>query len=289
MTEAPFRPRRSVLYLPVTNARALEKAKTLACDAVVLDLEDSVAPELKAEAREAAMAAIAAGGFGRRELIVRVNGLDTPWGDADLKAMSQAGPDGVLVPKINDSGDVARYDGRLSQAPDKTRLWVMIETARSLFHLDGIAGAARNTRLACMTIGPNDLAKETGATFAGAREPLWAAMSLTVAAARAYGVTPLDGVFNSVTDAEGFARECAQARTFGFEGKSVIHPNQIGPCNAAFAPSAEELAWAEAVIAAFASPDSDGRGAIRVDGKMVERLHLIQAERLIAAANIADA
>lgn len=289
MTEASFRPRRSVLFLPASNPRALEKARTLACDVVAIDLEDAVAPDLKAQARDAVVAAIAPGGFGRRELVVRVNGLDTPWGEADLKAMAQAGPDAVLVPKITDAGDVTRYDSRLSQAPDHTRLWVMIETARSLFHLDGIAAASRNTRLAGMMVGPNDLARETGAVLSGAREPFWAALSLTVAAAHAYGVVAIDGVFNSLEDADGLARECAQARAFGFDGKSLIHPNQIAPCNAAFAPSAEELAWAAEVIAAFASPENDGRGALRVQGKMVERLHLIQAERLIAAARADEA
>jgi len=289
VTEASFRPRRSVLFLPASNPRALEKARTLACDVVAIDLEDAVAPDLKAQARDAVVAAIAPGGFGRRELVVRVNGLDTPWGEADLKAMAQAGPDAVLVPKITDAGDVTRYDSRLSQAPDHTRLWVMIETARSLFHLDGIAAASRNTRLAGMMVGPNDLARETGAVLSGAREPFWAALSLTVAAAHAYGVVAIDGVFNSLEDADGLARECAQARAFGFDGKSLIHPNQIAPCNAAFAPSAEELAWAAEVIAAFASPENDGRGALRVQGKMVERLHLIQAERLIAAARADEA
>ena len=284
MTQAPFRPRRSVLFLPASNARALEKAKTLPCDVVAIDLEDASAPETKAASRDAVVAAIAAGGFGRREVVVRVNGLDTPWGEADLKAMSEAGPDAVLVPKIANAGDVARYDGRLSHAPDKTRLWVMIETARALFHLDSIAAASANTRLACMAMGPNDLARETGFRLGGAREPLWAAMSTTVAAAHAYGLTALDGVFNSLDDAEGLTRECEQARTFGFDGKTLIHPNQIAPCNKVFSPSAAEIAWAQAVIAAFADPANAGRSVLRVDGGMVEGMHLVQAERLIAAA-----
>jgi citrate lyase subunit beta/citryl-CoA lyase len=282
VTDALFRPRRSVLFLPATNARAMEKAKGLPCDVVILDLEDAVAPDLKDQARDAAVQAIREGGFGRRELAVRINGLDTPWAEADLKALSAAGPDAVLVPKIADAGDVARYDSRLSHAPDKTQLWVMIETARAIFHLESIAASSKNTRLGAMVIGPNDLAKETGAQLGGGREPLWAAMSMTVAAARIYGVTALDGVYNNFKDDEGFAREAALARAFGFHGKTLIHPNQVEPCNRAFAPSDEEVEWARKVIAAFAGEGSETLGALQVDGQMVERLHLVQAERLLA-------
>lgn len=284
MTDVLFRPRRSVLFLPATNARAMEKAKGLPCDVVILDLEDAVAPDLKDQAREAAVQAIKEGGFGRRELAVRINGLDTPWAEADLKALSAAGPDAVLVPKIADAGDVARYDSRLSHAPDKTQLWVMIETARALFHLESIAASSKNTRLGAMVIGPNDLAKETGAQLGGGREPLWAAMSMTVAAARIYGVTALDGVYNNFKDDEGFAREAAQARAFGFHGKTLIHPAQVDPCNRAFAASDEEVEWARKVIAAFAGEGSETLGALQVDGQMVERLHLVQAERLLAGS-----
>jgi len=284
VTDVLFRPRRSVLFLPATNARAMEKAKGLPCDVVILDLEDAVAPDLKDQAREAAVQAIKEGGFGRRELAVRINGLDTPWAGADLKALSAAGPDAVLVPKIADAGDVARYDSRLSHAPDKTQLWVMIETARALFHLESIAASSKNTRLGAMVIGPNDLAKETGAQLGGGREPLWAAMSMTVAAARIYGVTALDGVYNNFKDDEGFAREAAQARAFGFHGKTLIHPAQVDPCNRAFAASDEEVEWARKVIAAFAGEGSETLGALQVDGQMVERLHLVQAERLLAGS-----
>ena len=284
MTDVLFRPRRSVLFLPATNARAMEKAKGLPCDVVILDLEDAVAPDLKDQARDAAVQAIREGGFGRRELAVRINGLDTPWAEADLKALSAAGPDAVLVPKIADAGDVARYDSRLSHAPDKTQLWVMIETARALFHLESIAASSKNTRLGAMVIGPNDLAKETGAQLGGGREPLWAAMSMTVAAARIYGVTALDGVYNNFKDDEGFAREAAQARAFGFHGKTLIHPAQVDPCNRAFAASDEEVEWARKVIAAFAGEGSETLGALQVDGQMVERLHLVQAERLLAGS-----
>ena len=278
------RPRRSVLYMPASNAKAMEKAKSLPCDAVILDLEDAVAPDAKEAAREAAVAAVKAGGFGRRELIVRVNGLDTPWGADDLRAASASGCDAVLVPKIGDSADVARYDGRLSHAAPHTALWVMIETARSLFHLDSIAGAARTSRLAAFVIGGNDLAKEIGWRLGGARAPFHAALSLSVAAARANGLVVLDGVFNGLEDDAGLRAECEQGLEFGFDGKTLIHPRQIEPCNRAFSPTEAEVAHARAVIAAFALPENAGKGAVRVEGRMAERLHLAQAERTVAAA-----
>jgi len=285
MSIAPtVRPRRSVLYMPASNPRAIEKARTLPCDVVILDLEDAVAPDAKDAARAAAVEAIRAGGFGRRELVLRVNGLDTPWGEEDLKAAAHAGPDAVLVPKVGDAGDIARYDGRLSHAPAGTRLWAMIETARSLFHLEGIGAAARTSRLAVLCLGPNDLAKETGMRMTPGREPFFAAFSLTVAAAKAHGVLALDGPFGGIEDAEGLLRECRQGRDFGFDGKTLIHPSQIDAANAAFSPDPEEVAHARAVIAAFAQPENTGRGAIRVNGKMAERLHLGMAERVVAMA-----
>ena len=278
------RPRRSALYMPASNQKAIDKARTLGCDAVILDLEDAVAPDAKATAREQAVAAVKAGGFGRRELIIRVNGLDTPWGEDDLRAAAAAGPDAVLVPKINDAGDVARYDGRLSHAPDKTRLWAMIETCRCLFHLDGIGAAARTSRLECWVMGTNDLAKEMGARLTGAREPFFAALGLSVAAAKGHGLAILDGVYNGIDDAEGFERQCDQGLAFGFDGKTLIHPTQVEPCNRVFTPSESEVAFARAVIAAFALPENAAKGAIRVDGRMAERLHLVQAEKLVAIA-----
>ncbi len=278
------RPRRSALYMPASNQKAIDKARTLGCDAVILDLEDAVAPDAKATAREQAVAAVKAGGFGRRELIIRVNGLDTPWGADDLRAAVAAGPDAVLVPKINDAGDVARYDGRLSHAPEKTRLWAMIETCRCLFHLDGIGAAARTSRLECWVMGTNDLAKEMGARLTGAREPFFAALGLSVAAAKGHGLAILDGVYNGIDDAEGFERQCDQGLAFGFDGKTLIHPTQVEPCNRVFTPSDSEVAFARAVIAAFALPENAAKGAIRVDGRMAERLHLVQAEKLVAIA-----
>jgi citrate lyase subunit beta/citryl-CoA lyase len=284
---AAFRPRRSALYMPASNPRAIDKARTLPCDVVILDLEDAVGPEAKDQARAAAVEAVKAGGFGRRELVIRVNGLDTPWGEADLKAASEAGPDAILVPKIGDAGDIARYDGRISHAPAATRLWAMVETARSLFHLEGIGAAAKTSRLACLALGPNDLAKETGARMTPGREPFFAAFSLTIAAAKAHGIAALDGPFGGIDDPDGFARECAQGRDFGFDGKSLIHPSQIETANRAYSPDPAEVAHARAVIAAFADPANAGKGAIRVEGKMAERLHLGMAERVMLMAQAA--
>jgi citrate lyase subunit beta / citryl-CoA lyase len=279
-----LRPRRSVLYLPAFNARALEKARTLPCDAVVIDLEDSVTPEQKEAARVQALAALGQGGFGRREVVVRVNGLDTPWGEADLAALVDCPPDAVLVPKIADAGDLARYDQRLAEAPERTGLWAMVETCRVLFHLDSVAALAGATRLQALVVGGNDLAKEMRATPGPDRAPLQPALALTVAAARAHGLAALDGVFNRLEDVEGFEAECRQGRAFGFDGKTLIHPGQIDACNRVFSPSDQELAWARAVADAFAAPENAGKGVVRAAGGMAERLHLVQAERLLAAA-----
>jgi citrate lyase subunit beta/citryl-CoA lyase len=281
-TIAPPRPRRSLLYLPGSNARALEKARTLSCDGVILDLEDSVAPDAKIAARNQVIAALTTGGFGRREVVVRVNGLETPWGEADLEALAQAAPDAVLVPKVQDAGDIARYDARLGAYPERVRLWAMIETCRSLFHLEGLAGAGRTSRLACLVMGVNDLAKEMGAELEPGRAPFLSALSLSVAAARAHGLGVIDGVFNGLEDEAGLEQECRQGRAFGFDGKTLIHPGQIATCNRVFSPSPDQIAWAGAVVEAFASPENASLGAIRVNGKMVERLHLAQAERILA-------
>jgi citrate lyase subunit beta/citryl-CoA lyase len=278
------RARRSVLYLPGSNARALEKARTVPCDAVVLDLEDAVAPEAKEAARDQVLAALSQGGFGRREVVVRVNGLDTPWGEADLEALAKVPPDAVLVPKVETAGDVARYDQRLAEAPEPTRLWAMVETCRVLFHLDAVAALSSSTRLSALVMGTNDLAKEMGAEPGRERTPLHPALSLSVSAARAHGLTVIDGVFNGLDDAQGLEAECRQGRAFGFDGKTLIHPSQIEPCNRAFSPSDDDLAWARAVADAFADPANAGQGALRVQGQMAERLHLARAERLLAAA-----
>jgi citrate lyase subunit beta/citryl-CoA lyase len=277
-----FRPRRSALYLPASNLRALEKARSLPCDVVILDLEDAVAPDAKALARAQAVDAVRAGGFGRRELVVRVNGLETPWGADDLRALAEVAPDAVLVPKVNDGNDIARYQAMLTAAPETVRLWAMIETTRSLFRLDEIAQASADSRLSLFVLGTNDLAKEMGATLTTARWPFVGALGLAVAAARAYGLGILDGVFNELEDETGLVEQCRQGVEFGFDGKTLIHPRQIDPCNAAFSPSDEAIGWAETILAAFERPEHADKGAIRVEGRMVERLHLVGARRTLA-------
>ncbi|MCH4151216.1 MAG: CoA ester lyase [Sphingobium sp.] len=284
-----IRPRRSALYLPASNMRALEKARTLPSDVIILDLEDSVAPDMKDQARAQVVEAVRQGGFGRAELVVRVNGLDTPWGAADMDAVAACGPAAVLVPKVNDRSDIERYHQLMNHAPAGTSLWAMIETARCLFRLDEIAAASRESRLSLFVMGTNDLAKEMGAALTPARTPFLSALSLSVAAARAYGLGILDGVFNDLNDADGFAEQCRQGVEFGFDGKTLIHPRQIDSCNAAFSPSLDRLDWARAVISAFDLPENANKGAISVEGKMVERLHLVEARRILAIQNAIDA
>lgn len=272
------RPRRSALYLPASNAKAITKARTLPCDVVILDLEDAVAPDAKTIAREQAVAAAAEGGFGSRELVVRINGLETEWGEADVAAFTDCHADAILVPKVTGAADVGRYASLL---PGDKPLWVMIETTAALFRLDEIGGAER---LGAMVMGTNDLAKEMGAQPGPDRLPFVGFLGLSVAAARAHGVAILDGVFNEIDDDAGFATQVRQAVEFGFDGKTLIHPRQIEPCNAAFLPDPAAVAWARQIIAAFDLPENTAKGAIRVEGKMVERLHLHHAHRVIAAA-----
>jgi citrate lyase subunit beta/citryl-CoA lyase len=266
--------------MPAANARAIEKARSLDCDVVILDLEDAVGPDDKRLARDQAVAAVRAGGFGRRELVIRVNALSTPWGEADLAAAAAAGPDAILVPKIARAADLAPYDAALSGA---TRLWAMIETCAVLFTLGEVAQAGG--RLAALVVGGNDLAKEMNCHPGVDRAPLQAALALTVAAARSRGLAPIDGVFNDIGDGDGLAVQCAQGAAFGFDGKSLIHPSQIAAANAAFSPDPVEVAWARTVAAAFDSPENVGKGVLRVEGRMVERLHLDSARRLIAVAD----
>ncbi len=272
------RPRRSALYVPASNRRAVDKARTLSCDVVIVDLEDAVAPDAKGVARDQAVAAARDGGFGRRELIVRVNALDTVWGSDDLSALGACAIDGILLPKIREAADVDRF-ARL--VPDGIALWAMIETTASLFRLDAIAGQARVRGL---IIGTNDLALEMGAAPGPDRLPFVGALGLAVAAARSHGIAAIDGVFNAIDDDAGFAREARQAVAFGFDGKTLIHPRQIDPCNAAFMPDAAAVAWARRVIDAFDLPENLQNGVIGLDGRMVERLHLRQAHKIIAAA-----
>lgn len=267
---------RSVLYLPASNPRAVQKARSLPCEVAVLDLEDAVAPEMKAEARAAAVAAVRTGGFAPR-LGVRINGLDTPWGEDDLRALPGTGLGLVVAPKVESPQDVAALAARLPEGCD---LWVMIETPQGLMNLNAVAACAGP--LAGLMLGVNDLAKGLKTGPSPDREPLKPWLAATVAAARANGLLAIDGVFNRLDDAAGLAAECAQGRLYGFDGKSLIHPSQIAPAHAAFAPSADDIAWAEQVVAAFASPEAQDRGAIRVAGEMVERLHLEQAQAILA-------
>lgn len=285
MTDAfMHRPRRSALYMPASNAKAVEKARTLPADVIILDLEDAVSPEMKPVAREAAVAAVKAGGFGAREVVIRVNGIDTPWGLEDLAAVSDAGPDAVLVPKVNDAADVRLYDQHLKSAPPATRLWTMIETAKAAFHLWGIAEARHGTRLSTWVMGVNDFAKEMRARQTPDRAPFLPLLTLSVAAARAHGLDILDGVHNDIEDLDALQAVCVQGVDFGFDGKTLIHPKHLEICNRVFSPSPEDVVWSQAVIAAFNAPENAGKGALRVDGKMAERLHLAQAERLVAVA-----
>lgn len=275
------RPRRSVLYLPASNSRALEKARSLACDTVILDLEDAVSPDAKAEAREGAIAAVRAGGFGDREVVIRANGLDTPWGADDLAAAAKVRPDAVLIPKVSHPEDLAVIRTTLG---GELPIWAMIETCAAMFRLDALGAESVNVGVEAWVIGSNDLAKEMRCQLTVDREPLITALSLSLMAARAHRLTIIDGVFNDIGDEGGLARQCAQAAAFGFDGKSLIHPSQIAAANAAFTPDASAVAWARTVVSAFEQPESAGKGVLKVDGRMVERLHYAEAQRLIGVA-----
>ena len=283
-----IRPRRSMLYMPGSNARALEKAKTLPADGVILDLEDSVAPDAKATARAQIVQTVRAGGFGHREVIIRTNATDTPWFGDDLDAAVAARPDGVLVPKISTPGQIEMIGQRLldMHADLRVRLWAMIETPTAIFNIRELAAEAHDSesRLACFVIGTNDIAKETRARLVPGRAPMLPWLMSCVLAAHAYGIDVLDGVYNNIADTEGFAAECAQGRDMGFDGKTLIHPNQIEPCNAAFSPSPDEVAQARKAIAAFDLPENRDKGVVQIDGRMVERLHAEMALRTVAIA-----
>ncbi|QCI64439.1 HpcH/HpaI aldolase/citrate lyase family protein [Phreatobacter stygius] len=282
------RPRRSVLYMPGSNARALEKARALPADVVILDLEDAVAPDAKATARAQVAAAVTAGGFGHREVVARINGLETPWGMADLAAIAATGPDVILIPKVNKSDDLIAAGRALAEAgtPGRTRVWAMMETPLAMLNAATIAAAAADpaTRLSGFVMGTNDLAKETGARLVPGRAPMNSWLMTCLAAARAHGLVIIDGVWNEIADEAGFIRECAEARDMGFDGKTLIHPNQIAGCNAAFSPAETEVAWARKIIAAFEQPENAAKGALQVEGRMVERLHADMARRLVGIA-----
>jgi citrate lyase subunit beta / citryl-CoA lyase len=283
------RPRRSLLFMPGSNARALEKARTLAADGIILDLEDSVAPDAKATARDQIAQAIAKGGFGKREVLIRINALDSPWWVDDILMAAKAGPDGIVVPKVSSVEDLAAVAGKLRNAgaAASVRVWAMIETARAVLHAEELAAASRDaeTRLAGFMFGPNDISRETRIRMLPGRAAMLPMITHCVLATRLYGLEILDGPYSGIGDAEGFANECAQGRDLGFDGKTLIHPGQIDACNAIFTPPAEEVAQARTIIAAFEHPENASRGAIQLDGKMVERLHADMAKRTIAMAD----
>jgi citrate lyase subunit beta/citryl-CoA lyase len=284
-----IRPRRSVLYMPGSNARALEKAKSLPADGLILDLEDAVAPEAKAAARALVERSVAGRGYGNREVVIRINGLDTPWGAADVRAAAAASPDAILLPKANAGADIARARAALIEAgAPNTPLWAMIETPLAILNLGDIVAAARQpaTRLACLVLGINDLVKEMRADLSGDRAPAQYWLQATLTAARAGGLDALDGVYNEIKDVEGFRAECLLSRRLGFDGKTLIHPDQIATANSAFAPQEAEIAAARRIIAAFERPENKGKGVIMADGRMLELMHTEIARRtlLIAAA-----
>lgn len=286
------RPRRSCLYMPGANARALEKAKGLVTDSIIFDLEDAVAPEAKVDARDAVCAAVKAGGYGNRELVIRINGTDTEWGRDDLKAAVEAGPDAILAPKVIDGGDIDRLNDAMSRAgaPEDMGLWVMIEMPKAIFNITDIAEAVGRTRLTTFVMGTNDLAKEFRAVNdPPARTAFQTALSMSVMAARAYDLVAIDGVFNDIKDTQGLTSECEQGRILGFDGKTLIHPAQLETANRVFAPSAADVEHAHAVIAAFADPGNAGKGVIKVNGKMTELLHMEEARRVVDVATAIDA
>ena len=286
------RPRRSVLYMPGSNAKALAKAATLPADALILDLEDSVAPDAK-EAARAQVVTAAKGDFGRREVVIRVNGPHTPWGPADLIAAATAGPDAILLPKVDSPGAImlAARLMRESGAPDNTRLWAMMETPNAILNAGQIAAVAADSasRLAVLVMGLNDLAKETRARLTPGRPTMTAWLANCVVAARAHGIDIIDGVFNDIKDLDGFRAECLQGRDLGLDGKTLIHPSQIDICNEVFAPTVAEVENARAIIDAFDLPENQGKGVIQLNGKMVELLHADMARRTLLIADGIDA
>jgi citrate lyase subunit beta/citryl-CoA lyase len=277
-----LRPRRSVLYMPGSNARALEKAKTLAADAFIFDLEDAVSPDAKPTARQQVVAAVESRAYGQREIAVRINAPGTPWYEEDIAAAVKAKPHAILVPKVNSAAMVLELQKKLEAlgAPESVRLWAMMESP--IASLNAAQIAAASPRLDVFVLGTNDLARELCVPHVPGRAPMLTALQLCVLAARAHNLVVIDGVYNDIANAEGFVAECKQGRDFGFDGKTLIHPSQLEPCNAAFSPTPDELEYAKKIIAAFKLAEAEGRGVITVDGKMVEELHLQNARRSLA-------
>jgi citrate lyase subunit beta/citryl-CoA lyase len=284
-----IRPRRSLLFMPGSNARALEKARNLHADVLILDIEDSVAPDAKGLARDQIAQAIAAKGFGKREVWIRSNSLDTPWFADDVAMAGKARPDGILVPKVSTVEDLEAIGDRLATigADISIKVWAMIETARAVLDADKLAAASRDprTRLAGFVFGPNDISRETRIRMRPGRAAMIPMITHCILASRAHGLEILDGPYSDFSNVDGFGQECTQARDLGFDGKTLIHPGQIEACNAIFTPPAEEVAEARKIIAAFERPENASRGAIQLDGRMVERLHANMAAHTIAIAD----
>jgi citrate lyase subunit beta/citryl-CoA lyase len=283
------RPRRSALYMPGSNERALEKAKSIPADALIFDLEDAVAPEAKVKAREQVCAAVKEGGYGGREVVIRVNALETPWGAADIVAACEAAPDAVLVPKVIHSGDIISAAKLLQSvhAPETVRLWAMMETPMAILNARTIAATAvyKDNRLSCLVMGTNDLIKESRARALHDRFAVVPWLAMTLLASRAYKLDILDGVYNDFRDEAGLREECEKGRILGMDGKTLIHPSQVGPCNEIFSPTQEEVDWSRKIIDAFGQPENEKKGVIVVDGHMVERLHFGMAQRTVDIAD----
>jgi citrate lyase subunit beta/citryl-CoA lyase len=279
---ASARPRRSVLYMPGSNARALEKGRSLPADGLILDLEDAVAPDAKETARAQILAALKEGGYGRREIAVRVNGLDSPWGADDVKAMAASGADAILLPKVETAAMIHALEKRMDEAgaPKSMGIQCMMETPLGMLNAKEVAGAS--PRISCLVMGTSDLVKDLQAAHTPERLPVLTSLGLCILAARAYGVAIVDGVHLDLDDAAGFAAHCLQGRELGFDGKTLIHPKTIAKTNEVFAPSGEEIAWSHKIIAAHAEAAAAGKGVVVVDGKLIENLHVESAKRLVA-------
>ncbi|MDZ7673515.1 MAG: CoA ester lyase [Acidimicrobiales bacterium] len=289
MPDPSLRPRRSVLYMPGANERALDKAKTIPADSLILDLEDAVAPDAKAEARDRVCTAAQSGEYGQREIAIRANSRDTEWHDDDVAAIAQAGPHAIVVPKVDELADVHAIEASLEKAgaPDHTAIWAMVETPFAMLHAEEIAAASE--RLTVLVMGTNDLAKELRAQHVPGRQPLLTGLGLCLLAARASDTVILDGVYNDIKNEQGFLDECRQGAQMGFDGKTLIHPSQVEPCNEVFAPTAEAVDDAREVITAWEEAEREGRGVVTVDGRMIENLHVDEARRVLAQSEaIAD-
>ena len=282
-----IKPRRSALYMPGSNARALEKAKSLDADVIIFDLEDAVAPEAKQTAREQIVAALNSGEYGRRELVVRINGLDSEWGSTDVREIAVHRPAALLIPKVETPEQLKAVAALVPEDQPDIALWAMIETPLAILNLKEIAAASLDLslKLGCFIVGPNDLVKDTRVTLDANRTAALFWLSSIVTAARAYGIEVLDGVYNNFKDLEGYEAECRHGQMLGMDGKTLIHPSQIELANQIFSPPADEVAWARKVIEVFAQPENQGKGVINVDGKMVELLHVEMAKRTVEIAD----